>query len=79
MDTNVSMSEKQNFQLESLEKEKVLQNIGGIIFVSLMMSVGIGGNSVAIFVYLRKYKHSSYGTFIVALAIVDLAYIDMWK
>ncbi|KAL3858560.1 hypothetical protein ACJMK2_013145 [Sinanodonta woodiana] len=75
MDTNVSISEgeNQNFQLERLEKEMVLQNIGGIIFVSLLMIVGLGGNSVAIFVYLRKYKQSSYRTFIVSLAIVDLA------
>ncbi|KAL3858427.1 hypothetical protein ACJMK2_013117 [Sinanodonta woodiana] len=75
MDTIVNMSENDNqdFQLERLEKEKVLQNIGGIIFVSLLMILGIGGNSVAIFVYLRKYKQSSYRTFIVSLAIVDLA------
>ncbi|KAL3858428.1 hypothetical protein ACJMK2_013019 [Sinanodonta woodiana] len=75
MDTNVNMSEgdNQDFQLEQLEKEKVLQNIGGIIFVSLLMILGIGGNSVAIFVYLRKYKQSLYRTFIVSLAIVDLA------
>ncbi|KAL3858540.1 hypothetical protein ACJMK2_013125 [Sinanodonta woodiana] len=36
------------------------------------MIVGLGGNTVAIFVYLRKYKESSYRTFIVSLAIVDL-------
>ncbi|KAL3858423.1 hypothetical protein ACJMK2_013014 [Sinanodonta woodiana] len=75
MDTNMSMSESddQDFQLERFEKEKVLQNIGGIIFVSLLMILGLGGNTVAIFVYLRKYKRSSYRTFIVSLAIVDLA------
>ncbi|KAL3858422.1 hypothetical protein ACJMK2_013013 [Sinanodonta woodiana] len=74
MSTNVSTFDSYNqfSELERLEKEKVLQNIGGIIFVSLLMIVGLGGNSVAIFVYLRKYKKSSYRTFIVSLAIIDL-------
>ncbi|KAL3858419.1 hypothetical protein ACJMK2_013010 [Sinanodonta woodiana] len=74
METNVNMSEGGNkdFQLERLEKEKVLQNIGGIILVSFVMIVGIGGNSIAFFVYLRKFKKSTHRTFIVTLAIIDL-------
>ncbi|KAK3588840.1 hypothetical protein CHS0354_035978 [Potamilus streckersoni] len=72
---NMSMSEgdNQDFQFEHIKKEKVLKNTGGIIFVSLLMIVGFGGNSIAIFVYLQKYKQSSYRTFIVTLSIVDLA------
>ncbi|KAL3858543.1 hypothetical protein ACJMK2_013128 [Sinanodonta woodiana] len=74
MDTNVNISEGDNreFQLELIEKEKVLENIGGIILVMFLMIVGIGGNSIVIFVYLRKFKPSTHRTFIVSLAIVDL-------
>ncbi|KAL3858408.1 hypothetical protein ACJMK2_012999 [Sinanodonta woodiana] len=70
---NISAEGNTNFQLEDMNNKKILENIGGIIFVSLMMIVGFGGNSVAIFVYLRKYKSSTHRTFIVSLAIVDLA------
>ncbi|KAL3858417.1 hypothetical protein ACJMK2_013008 [Sinanodonta woodiana] len=67
MDVNMSAVE-----LERLENEQVIQNVGGIILVSFLMCVGFGGNSVAIFVYLRRFKPSTYRTFIVSLAIVDL-------
>ncbi|KAL3858403.1 hypothetical protein ACJMK2_012994 [Sinanodonta woodiana] len=75
MDNNMNISAEgnTNIQLEDMNNEKILENIGGIIFVSLLMIVGFGGNSVAIFVYLRKYKPSTHRNFIVSLAIVDLA------
>ncbi|KAK3588843.1 hypothetical protein CHS0354_035981 [Potamilus streckersoni] len=75
MDNNVSISAQDDkaFQLEDLNDEKMLENIGGIIFVSFLMIVGFGGNSTAIFVYLRKYRPSTHRTFIISLAIVDLA------
>ncbi|KAL3858413.1 hypothetical protein ACJMK2_013004 [Sinanodonta woodiana] len=74
MDDNVSRSAEdiQDHQIEHINNEKFLQNIGGVIFVSLLMILGIGGNSIAIFVYLRKFKPSTHRTFIVTLAIVDL-------
>ncbi|KAL3858411.1 hypothetical protein ACJMK2_013135 [Sinanodonta woodiana] len=74
MDDNVSISaeDNQELQIEILNNEKALQNIGGIVFVSLLMFAGIGGNSIAIFVYLRKLKPSTHRTFIVTLAIIDL-------
>ncbi|KAL3858405.1 hypothetical protein ACJMK2_013142 [Sinanodonta woodiana] len=70
---NISAEGNTDFRLEDVNKQKILENIGGIIFVSLMMIVGFGGNSVAIFVYLRRYRPSTHRTFIVTLAIVDLA------
>ncbi|KAL3858393.1 hypothetical protein ACJMK2_012984 [Sinanodonta woodiana] len=70
---NISAEGNTNIQLEDMNNEKILENIGGIIFVSLLMIVGFGGNSVAIFVYLRRYRPSTHRTFIVSLAIVDLA------
>ncbi|KAL3858418.1 hypothetical protein ACJMK2_013009 [Sinanodonta woodiana] len=74
METNVKMSEGDNkdFQIKHLEKEKVIENIGGIVLVSFLIIVGIGGNSIAICVFLRNFKPSTYRTFIVSLAIVDL-------
>lgn len=70
---NISAEDNKDVQLEDINNEKILENIGGIIFVSLLMIVGFGGNSIAIFVYLRKYRPSTHRTFIVSLAIVDLA------
>ncbi|KAL3858549.1 hypothetical protein ACJMK2_013134 [Sinanodonta woodiana] len=74
MEGNVTISAEytQDYQFENINNKKVLQNIGGIIFVSILTIIGIGGNSIVIFVYLRKYKSSTHRTFIVTLAIIDL-------
>ncbi|KAL3858401.1 hypothetical protein ACJMK2_012992 [Sinanodonta woodiana] len=69
---SISAEDNQDLQIEILNNEKALQNIGGIIFVSLMLLAGISGNSIAMFVYLRKFKPSTHRTFIVTLEILDL-------
>ncbi|KAL3858407.1 hypothetical protein ACJMK2_013140 [Sinanodonta woodiana] len=69
---SISAEDNQDLQIEILNNEEALRNIGGIIFVRHLIFAGIGGNSIAMFVYVRKFKQSSYRTFIVTLAILDL-------
>ncbi|KAL3858082.1 hypothetical protein ACJMK2_012696 [Sinanodonta woodiana] len=75
MNNNTSNKEMKDldFLMQNLNNEKVIENIGGIVFICLVMIVGIPGNTVTLYVYLKKYKPSTHRTFIVCLAIVDLA------
>ncbi|KAK3606444.1 hypothetical protein CHS0354_041385 [Potamilus streckersoni] len=59
--------------LQELNDEEVKVNIGAIVFISILMILGLLGNSSTIFIFLKKYKPSTYRTFILCLAIVDLA------
>ncbi|KAK3606440.1 hypothetical protein CHS0354_041381 [Potamilus streckersoni] len=62
-----------NLKLHDLNDDKMKVNIGVIVFISILMILGLLGNSNTIFIYLKKYKPSTYRTFILFLAIVDLA------
>ncbi|KAL3858398.1 hypothetical protein ACJMK2_012989 [Sinanodonta woodiana] len=75
MDENVSdiQNADLNTELHIINDKKALENIAAIVFISLLMIVGIPGNITALLVYLRKFKPSTYRTFVVCLAIVDLA------
>lgn len=58
-------------ELESLNYEKVKQNIGGIFFVSIAMVIGITGNLHVLFVYSFRMKQSNPRIFILFLAALD--------
>ncbi|KAL3858402.1 hypothetical protein ACJMK2_012993 [Sinanodonta woodiana] len=75
MDENVSDIQHAdlNTEIRIINDKMVLENLAAIVFVSLLMIVGIPGNITALLVYLRKFKPSTYRTFVVCLAIVDLA------
>ncbi|KAL3858416.1 hypothetical protein ACJMK2_013130 [Sinanodonta woodiana] len=68
--TNSNLSEQ---TIQNLNNQIALGNIGGIVFISISMIVGIPGNVIVIYIYLRKYQPSTHRTFIVCLAILDLA------
>ncbi|KAL3858400.1 hypothetical protein ACJMK2_012991 [Sinanodonta woodiana] len=75
MDGNVSdiQNADPNTELHIINDKKALENIAAIVFISLLMIVGIPGNITALLVYLRKFKPSTYRTFVVCLAVLDLA------
>ncbi|CAG2201196.1 CCKAR [Mytilus edulis] len=58
-------------ELESLNYEKVKQNIGGIFFVSIAMVIGITGNLHVLCVYSFRMKQSNPRIFILFLAALD--------
>ncbi|KAL3857380.1 hypothetical protein ACJMK2_012055 [Sinanodonta woodiana] len=62
-----------NPTLYDLNDDELEKNIGVIIFIGILMILGLLGNINTIFIYLNKYKPSNYRTFILCLAIVDLA------
>ncbi|KAL3858415.1 hypothetical protein ACJMK2_013131 [Sinanodonta woodiana] len=68
--TNANMSEQ---TILNLNNQIALGNIGGIVFISISMIVGVPGNVIVISIYLRKYQPSTHRTFIVCLAMLDLA------
>ncbi|KAL3857404.1 hypothetical protein ACJMK2_012079 [Sinanodonta woodiana] len=62
-----------NLTLYDLNGDKVKMNIGALVFIGILMILGLLGNINTIFIYLNRYKPSNYRTFILCLAIVDLA------
>ncbi|KAL3858396.1 hypothetical protein ACJMK2_012987 [Sinanodonta woodiana] len=75
MDENVSDIQHAdlNTEIRIINDKMVLENLAAIVFISLLMIVGIPGNITALLVYFSKFKPSTYRTFVVCLAIVDLA------
>ncbi|CAC5369289.1 CCKAR [Mytilus coruscus] len=61
-----------NKGLEELNNEEANQNIGGIIFVTIIMIIGIIGNLHVLFVYIFRMKPSNHRIFILSLAVLDL-------
>ena len=58
--------------IEELNIEEAKQYIGGVVFVSILMVMGIIGNVHVIFVYAFKMKPSNHRIFILVLAVLDL-------
>ena len=58
--------------LTHLNNEEIHKNIGGLIFVSMLMITGLLGNLHVLVVFGKKMKPSTHRTFICVLAIVDL-------
>ncbi|VDH95120.1 Hypothetical predicted protein [Mytilus galloprovincialis] len=62
----------QNQLLEELNYEQTKQNVGGIIFVTIIMITGIIGNLHVLFVYTFRMKPSNHRIFILSLAVLDM-------
>ncbi|CAG5118367.1 unnamed protein product [Candidula unifasciata] len=58
--------------LQALNHERALYNIPAMIWVSLLMVVGVVGNSLVVYVYRRRFKKTSSNYFILSMAIFDL-------
>lgn len=57
--------------LEELNKEEAKQYIGGVVFVSLLMTLGIIGNLHVLIIYTFRMKRSNPRTFILFLTALD--------
>ncbi|XP_071156967.1 neuropeptide Y receptor type 2-like isoform X2 [Mytilus edulis] len=58
--------------LEELNQEEAKQYVGGIIFVTFLMIIGIIGNLHVLFVYTFRIKPSNHRIFILSLAVLDM-------
>ncbi|XP_063422830.1 growth hormone secretagogue receptor type 1-like [Mytilus trossulus] len=58
--------------LEELNHEEEKQYVGGVIFVSIIMIIGIIGNLHVFFVYTFRIKPSNHRIFILSLAVLDM-------
>lgn len=58
--------------IADLNSEEVWKHVGGIIFVSLLMIVGLLGNVHVLIIFGRRMKPSNHRTFICFLCVVDL-------
>lgn len=58
-------------ELEELNTEEAKQYIGGVVFVTLIMIVGIVGNAHVLYVYSFRMKPSNHRLFILTLAVLD--------
>ena len=58
--------------LAELNREEMSKHVGGIIFISLLMIIGLIGNSHVLVVFGMKMKPSNHRTFICCLGVIDL-------
>lgn len=58
--------------LDELNHEEAKQYVGGVVFVTLIMTIGIIGNSHVLFVYAFRMKPSNHRIFILTLAVLDM-------
>ena len=59
-------------ELQDLNYQEAKQYIGGVVFVSIIMIIGIIGNLHVLYVYSFRIKPSNYRIFILTLAVLDL-------
>ena len=72
--TTINSSMPANFKtLKELDDVKAHQRLPTVVFLSILIVVGIIGNIVVLFAYSRKYRPSTFRTFILSLAVVDLS------
>lgn len=50
----------------------VLWNLGGIILISTLIPIGFFGNSLVFWIYSKKFRASSYRTYVLCLAAIDM-------
>ncbi|XP_062582373.1 rhodopsin, GQ-coupled-like [Saccostrea cucullata] len=58
--------------LEEINASKAQQRLPTVIFLTLLMIIGVIGNTLVIVVYSRKYPPSMFRLYILSLAIIDL-------
>lgn len=58
--------------LEELNQIEVQRRLAPMIYLGILIVIGVPGNLTVLFVYLLKFDSSTYRTFIVALALIDL-------
>ncbi|KAL3847556.1 hypothetical protein ACJMK2_018461 [Sinanodonta woodiana] len=58
--------------LQELNDEEAKQYIGGVVFVSILMIIGIIGNLHVLYVYTLKMKPSNLRVFILCMAFIDM-------
>ncbi|KAL3858374.1 hypothetical protein ACJMK2_012965 [Sinanodonta woodiana] len=59
----MNLDQEENMSLSTLNDEVAKENIGGVVFVGILMLVGFIGNSHSVYIYFFRYKSSSYRTF----------------
>ncbi|KAK3585380.1 hypothetical protein CHS0354_004661 [Potamilus streckersoni] len=62
----MNSEKEENASLSALNDEVAMENIGGAVFVGILMLTGFIGNSHSM------YKSSSYRTFVLCLALIDV-------
>lgn len=66
------MIETDNVTLKDINEAFRIRNLGGIIFVSVLMVIGLVGNLHVILIYALKFKISNYKIYILILASLDM-------
>lgn len=66
------MIETDNVTLKDINEAFRTRNLGGIIFVSILMVIGLIGNIHVLLIYALKFKVSNYKIYILMLAALDL-------
>ncbi|KAK3087209.1 hypothetical protein FSP39_003130 [Pinctada imbricata] len=69
---HLEFNQSKNVTLPEVNKILVLRMLGGIIFLSSLIVIGLFGNIHVLYVYSRKYKNSNYRIYVLWLAVLDI-------
>ncbi|ESO94830.1 hypothetical protein LOTGIDRAFT_161082 [Lottia gigantea] len=58
--------------IEDLNDQFTLRHLGGIIFTAVLMIFGFFGNIMVLWIYIRRFKPSTYRIYTVCLALMDI-------
>ncbi|KAK3103828.1 hypothetical protein FSP39_022219 [Pinctada imbricata] len=65
-------STKPLLTLQDLNDEEVMRRLPSLIYMAVLIVVGVPGNLSVLVIFYRYYKETTYRTFVLALASVDL-------
>lgn len=71
-DDSSSVQNEVVLTLEALNQVEVERRLAPMIYLGILIFLGVPGNLTVLVVYLLKFETSTYRTFIVALALIDL-------
>ncbi|OWF41311.1 neuropeptide S receptor-like [Mizuhopecten yessoensis] len=67
-----NVTDGQSFTIEELNDMYIKQKIGGIVFVTLLMIIGVIGNAHVLYLFAFKFPKTNHRIYILSLAVLDM-------
>ena len=71
-DDIISNSYSSDENIHDLNREIIMWKLPALIYMAILIIIGLPGNLSVFVVFLRQHKHSTYRTFVLALAFIDI-------
>ncbi|XP_060071842.1 neuropeptide S receptor-like [Ylistrum balloti] len=72
VESTVNNTDGHMYTIEELNDIYVKQKVGGIVFVTLLMIVGVIGNAHVLYLFAFKFPNSNHRVYILCLAVLDM-------